>query len=233
MVRTQNPTAHAVRRDSFVDAAQGFIQSKGYEQMSIQDVLDELGASKGAFYHYFDSKQALLQAVVDRMVDAAVAAQTPLVMDPTVSAPEKIHGLFAGISRYKNARPELMTAILETWMSDDNAVVRERVWRGVSARLTPMLAEIVRQGNTEGHFDVGSPDDSAAILMALTMGLNQRAIELYVARQAGTITLEDVERTIGAYVEAFDRVLAAPPGSVVPVDLAVVRQWFGKQEIAT
>jgi len=221
MVRTQNPTAHAVRRDSFVDAAQGFIQSKGYEQMSIQDVLDELGASKGAFYHYFDSKQALLQAVVDRMVDAAVAA------------PVKIHGLFAGISRYKNARPELMAAILETWMSDDNAVVRERVWRGVSARLTPMLAEIVRQGNAEGNFNVGSPDDSAAILMALTMGLNQRAIELYVARQAGTITLEDVERTLGAYVEAFDRVLDAPPGSVVPVDLAVVRQWFGKQEIAT
>ena len=57
------PTAHAVRRDEFVDAAQRLIQSPGYEQMSVQDVLDELGASKGAFYHYFDSKEALLEAV--------------------------------------------------------------------------------------------------------------------------------------------------------------------------
>ena len=69
MARTLNPAAHAVRRDAFVDAAQRLIQAKGYEEMSIQDVLDELGASRGAFYHYFDSKAALLEAVVERMVD--------------------------------------------------------------------------------------------------------------------------------------------------------------------
>ena len=60
MARTLDPAAHALRRDEFVDAAQRLIQSRGYEQMSIQDVLDELGASKGAFYHYFDSKEGLL-----------------------------------------------------------------------------------------------------------------------------------------------------------------------------
>ena len=60
MARTVNATVYAVRRDAFIDAAQRLIQAKGYEQMSIQDVLDELDASTGAFYHYFDSKAALL-----------------------------------------------------------------------------------------------------------------------------------------------------------------------------
>jgi AcrR family transcriptional regulator len=66
MARTLDPAAHALRRDAFVDAAQRLIQAKGYEQMSLQDVVDELDASRGAFYHYFDSKVALLEAVVRR-----------------------------------------------------------------------------------------------------------------------------------------------------------------------
>ena len=65
MARTVDTGAHAVRREAFVDTAQRLMQAKGYEQMSVQDVLDELDASRGAFYHYFDSKAALLEAVVD------------------------------------------------------------------------------------------------------------------------------------------------------------------------
>ena len=65
MARILNLAVHTVRREAFVEAAQRLMQSRGYQQMSIQDVLDELQASRGAFYHYFDSKQALLEAVID------------------------------------------------------------------------------------------------------------------------------------------------------------------------
>src|SRR5262249_60651126 len=118
MARTVNPAAHALRRDAFVDAAQRLIQIQGYEQMSIQDVLDALDASRGAFYHYFDSKVALLEAVVERMVDQSTAALRPLVDDPDRAALEKLAGLFAGVARWKAARGELMIAVLEVWFSD-------------------------------------------------------------------------------------------------------------------
>ena len=62
-----------------MEAAQRLLQTKGYEAMSIQDLLQELGASRGAFYHYFDSKQALLEAVVDRITDAALANAAPVI----------------------------------------------------------------------------------------------------------------------------------------------------------
>jgi len=72
VARTVNLEVHKVRRDAFLDIAQRLIVTKGYEQMSIQDVLDELEASRGALYHYFDSKQALLDGVVERFADGAV-----------------------------------------------------------------------------------------------------------------------------------------------------------------
>ena len=101
MARTVNTAVHAVRREAFLDAAQGLIQAKGYEQMSIQDVLDELDASRGAFYHYFDSKAALLEAVIDRMAVAAMATVAPIVDDPKLPATEKLTRLFSGMARYK------------------------------------------------------------------------------------------------------------------------------------
>src|ERR1700724_1817144 len=82
VARTVNATLHTVRRDAFLDVAQRLVETKGYEAMSVQDVLDELDASKGAFYHYFDSKQALLEAVVERFADGAIASLAPVLNDP-------------------------------------------------------------------------------------------------------------------------------------------------------
>jgi len=101
VARTINQTVHTIRREAFVDPAQRLIQAKGFEQMSVQDVLDELDASRGAFHHYFDSKVALLEAVVERMVVGGMAALEPILADPHLSAVEKLRRLFAGVNQFK------------------------------------------------------------------------------------------------------------------------------------
>jgi len=88
MARTVDPVAYAARREAFVDAALKVIQAKGYEQLSVQDVIAEVGASKGAFFHYFDSKSALLAAIVDRMVEVATRSVAPIAADPQLTALE-------------------------------------------------------------------------------------------------------------------------------------------------
>ena len=127
MARTVNAEVHTVRREAFVDAAERLMQTRGYEQMSVQDVLDDLGASRGAFYHYFDSKQALLEAVLDRMVDAGLGSVAPVVDDPTLVAAAKLRKIFSGIVQFKTDRKALVLSVLEVWLSDDNAIVREKL----------------------------------------------------------------------------------------------------------
>src|SRR5260370_19469356 len=115
MARTVNPTRHSVRRDAFLDVAQQLVETKGYEAMSIQDVLDALEVSKGAFYHYFDSKQALLEAVVDRFADGGMAAIEPILSDPRPPAINKLERLFGGIAGLKAERKEPLAATREVW----------------------------------------------------------------------------------------------------------------------
>ncbi len=219
--------ASSTRACGGIKAAQRLIQSKGYEQMSIQDVLDELDASRGAFYHYFDSKGALLTAVVDRMSDAVVESLAPVVTDPAVPALAKLEGMFARIARWKGERTELLVALLRTWMADDNAIVREKFRQGLVRRYVPLLASIIRQGRAEGTFDTGDPDAVARVVVSWLQGTNEAAAELFFARQAGAISFDDVERSVGAYVSALERTLGLPPGSVALVDRPTLHQWYG------
>src|ERR1017187_7375348 len=191
--RTVNAEARAIRREAFVEVALRLIQAKGYEQMSVQDVLDELDASRGAFYHYFESKMALLEAAVDHIVAAALEAVSPIVADPALSAPQKLERLFSGIAGWKAERRELMLALLNVWYSDDNAIVRDRGRRSTVIGLVPLLSSIVERGRGEGRFSAISPDGAARAVVTLILGAQDMAVELFFARQAGEISFDVVE----------------------------------------
>src|ERR1700694_243872 len=167
MPRTVNIETHKVRRDAFLDVAQRLIETKGYEQMSIQDVLDELETSRGALYHYFDSKQALLDGVVDRFADRGMSAVAPIMADPDLPALRKLERVLGGIASFKAEQKQLVLAIMEVWNSDGNALVREKVRRLSAIWLGPLLSAIIRQGIDEGVVTSDSPDETARVLVYL------------------------------------------------------------------
>ncbi|HKV89078.1 MAG TPA: TetR/AcrR family transcriptional regulator [Candidatus Dormibacteraeota bacterium] len=226
MARTLNTAVYTIRREAFVDAAQRLMQTSGYEQMSIQDLLDELDASRGAFYHYFDSKQALLEAVIERMVDAALAAVQPMVDYPNLTALEKLKGVFGGIGRWKTERRALVLSLVKVWMSDDNALLRQKFRHRVTARMVPVLAGIVEQGVEERVFNAKSPADTANVLLILLLGFQDIATELFIQRQANSIDYEAVISTFSGYTDAFERILGAPPGSIEMIDEEIMQAWF-------
>ena len=226
MARTLNPEVHAVRRDSFVDAAQRLIGAKGYERMSVQDVLDEVDASRGAFYHYFDSKTALLDAIVERMVDEGIATFGPSAADPTKSALDKFEALFAGIAEYKAGQRDLILGFARAWIADENAIVREHLRRSIVPRLEPLLLAIIEQGVAEGVFAVSSTREAARVLVVLLQAMNEDATRLFVDVDNGVVPLGAFESRVVAYAEALERILGAEPGSLRLPGSAVIQDWY-------
>jgi AcrR family transcriptional regulator len=227
MPRTLNLAEHTVKREAFVDAALGLMQAHGYERMSIQDVLDRVGASRGAFYHYFDSKQQLLGAMVDRIADQALSSLSPVVDDPRLSAIAKFEHFFKGIARYKTDRKALMLEFVKVWRSDDNAVVLHHLRHSMVEKIAPILSRIIEQGVAEEVFGVDSPEETARILMTLMTGFQDFATDLFIARQDGTVSFEDAKRSLTSFGRAFERILGAAPGSIPIVDEPTLLEWFG------
>src|SRR5919204_3346182 len=102
MARILKKEEHTAKRNEILDVALRLVYSKGYDKMTIQDILDELRISKGAFYHYFDSKADVLEALVERMVVEQVEPLLfSIVQDPHLTALEKLQGYFDTSVRWK------------------------------------------------------------------------------------------------------------------------------------
>jgi AcrR family transcriptional regulator len=224
--RTVNPESHASRRDEFIDAGQRLIQSKGYEQLSIDDVLAETGASKGAFYHYFGSKQGLLEAVIERMVKGGIEVVGAVVSKPNLSAVDKLHTYFSTLAAYKAEQKEFVLRLLEVWYSDDNAIVREKFRKEVVQLVTPHFATIIRQGVAEGAFTLTQPEQMARVVLSLMLDTGDEAGELYLARHTGQISLDEVRQRISTYELALERLLGVPAGTLHLVEESTLQEWF-------
>ena len=162
-----------LRRAEILDAARQLIYTKGYEQMTIQDILDALKISKGAFYHYFDSKPALMEALIERMLSEALDVLNPILNDTGLSAVEKFQRYFAAAAAWKTDQKAFVLALLRVWYADENAIVRQKTYTTTIKRVAPLLGQIIQQGIREGVFNTPYPDQAGEVILTLMQGLGE------------------------------------------------------------
>jgi TetR/AcrR family transcriptional regulator, transcriptional repressor for nem operon len=231
MPRVVKEDDYAARRNEILDVARKLVYTKGYEEMSIQDILDEMKISKGAFYHYFDSKPALLEALIERMSDEAGATILPIFNDPGLSALEKLCRYFSSAVQWKSAQKDFMMALLRVWYSDTNGVIRQKVFSKMLKLVAPPFSQVIRQGIREGTLSTPFPEQATEIILYLILGLGDKFGEIILEHDAGTSNLSTEERfhvmqeAVVAYTDALERVLGAVHGSMQLMDDASIRIW--------
>jgi AcrR family transcriptional regulator len=236
MARIVKEEEYAARRNEILDATQRLVYAKGYEQMSVQDILDALQISKGAFYHYFGSKGEALDSLVERMVvEEVVPLLQSVVQDPELSAIDKLHRYFDTAIRWKSGRKDLMLELLRVWLSDENAIVRQKLLNMALEHVTPLLTEIIQQGIRESTFTTSYPEQTCQVIYYILMGLSGSILELLISDDSER-DAERVKRTVADYANALnettERLLGAPAGSMHLIDLKTLEGWFPAQETA-
>jgi AcrR family transcriptional regulator len=217
---------YAVRRNEILDATYRLVVTKGYEQMTIQDILDDLHISKGAFYHYFASKQELLEAMIERMLADIQQVLQPIIQDDRLLALEKFQRVFDTIARTKNAQKSFVVALLRIWYTDENAIVRQKLRAIVIQQVAPLLAVLIRQGIREGIFSTRYPEQSGEVVLSVVYDLSETLGMLMLACGPAQADLAHIENTIGAFTEALERILGAPDASLHLVDLDMMKEWL-------
>lgn len=90
--------AHRIaRRDAIMDAAQRVFARNGYRGTSISDIITESGLSTGAIYSYFDGKDAIFRAVVERVLTTRTLAITRDPNLPPRSPGEMLQDVIEGM----------------------------------------------------------------------------------------------------------------------------------------
>lgn len=218
------------RYNEFLDVAQRLFYQKGYEQTSVQEIIQEIGVAKGLFYYYFSSKTDLLDAMINRMMLQAIAMLQPLVEDPTMDALTKLGRFFDRTQSWKLANKALMLELTRVMYRDDNILLRTKFSATAMPHIVPLLAAIVRQGVEEGVFNVEHPDESAEILLELGQAMSGAVANFLLSPRPDDaefeVWLAGIERRVRSYERGIERILGAAPYSICLITDDQLHEWF-------
>jgi AcrR family transcriptional regulator len=232
MARIVKEEEYTARRNEILNAALQLVYSKGYDKMTVQDILDQLNMSKGAFYHYFDSKVAVLEAVVERMATEQVKPMfLAIVQDPQLPALEKLHQYFYMSTSWKTSNRALLTELMQIWYSDENALARQKMLNMTVQHLGPIFTEIIKQGVREGVFSTPYPEVASEVTINLIHDLAYASGQMLMSPEVKqSDNLRQVETLYAAYSDALERVLGAPKGSIQFMAAEALKVWFSSDD---
>jgi AcrR family transcriptional regulator len=192
---------HDVRRNEILTAAETLFVTKGYEKTTINDILERVEIGKGTFYHYFQSKEEVMNAVIDRTITGYTEAAEAVIRDETLNAGQKFAAIVLGKMEGVPQRQE----IIEELHQDGNAAFHQKSLTETILALSPLLAEAVKQGISEGVFDTPYPLETVELLLAASQFLFDRGIFSWANA--------DMVRRVEAFMYNAELLLGAEHGS--------------------
>ncbi len=190
-----------VRRQEIIDAAKELFLGQTYEKTTTGQVMEVLGIAKGTIYHYFSSKEQLLEAVVDDLAEGYSKQRESDLADAEGDALARLAVLFS-----PDRRSEDHEATIQNLHKPGNVKLHTRLLAVLVLRLAPVVAELVVQGCEEGVFQTEHPLEVAELLLSGIQFLTDDGFYPWDD--------EDLGRRAQAIPSMVERLLGAEPGSV-------------------
>jgi AcrR family transcriptional regulator len=134
-----------------------------------------VGVAQGTFYYYIESKDDILNAVIDRYTMRYVEFVRTIVDDDSMSALQKFQSMIDEFLSLKNRKKQF-----SKYLNIEEKVARHERFRGdMETSFSPLVLRIVKQGIREGVFDVDHPKETTELIVLIVDRLitNVRRIE--------------------------------------------------------
>jgi AcrR family transcriptional regulator len=160
-------------RARLLDSALGQFALKGYQATSVDDICSGAAVSKGAFYHHFESKQALFLHLLNSWLETIdhnlAALQRPNAPQTLLTITEILPDVLA-------AAKDQLPLFLEFWLQ---ASRDEKVWQ---ASIEPYhhfrqyFAGVIAQGTAEGTLRDVNTQVAGQVILSMAVGILLQAL---------------------------------------------------------
>ena len=150
MASTTRQQAAADKRRQILDAAVRVFARQGFHQCRVSDIADEAGVAYGLVYHYFDSKEEVLDTLFLERWDVLLAMIAELDAREELSPREKLYGIASFIFDSYRHDPELMKVIIVEVTRAANSFGRTHLDKIREAY--DGIRKIVEEGQSSGEF---------------------------------------------------------------------------------
>lgn len=189
------------RRKEILDTAEGLFRMKGYDRCTVNDILKEVGIAKGTFYHYFNSKEEVLDVIVSRYKEIVVSRVSEILKKEDISPEEKLLRAFMAMRITSQIDNDMLSDIHKT----ENALLHQKILNQIVMGMAPVLVEIIEEGIKKGVWNCRYPLEYMQIFLASSLTLTDEGIFQFdgIAQM----------RVMAALISMLEKILNVPEDS--------------------
>lgn len=189
-----------VRLNEILDACQGLFFSKGYENTTINDVLRRVEIGKGTFYHYFKSKEEVLDAIIMRLIKSKLEVIEYIANKEGMNATDKIAAML--FAQKPQDQQEIDT--ITNMHTSANALIHQKAIQKTISDLSPVFAKVIEQGISEKVFFNPFPKETSELLLMAQFVFDDG---LFIWSK------EELMNRVHAYIYGMEVLLSAKKGT--------------------
>lgn len=193
-----------VKYDRILDALQELLENQKMQTISVSEIAQTAGIGKGSIYYYFPSKDAILEALVERNYEKPLRTAKALAYQTDISPFTRMAMIFQAC---RNSSTEFVKSEDSAGSgAQEKALLHQKYINHIITELKPVLAEIIRQGIRLGDIRFSYPEELAEIvLIILTVKIDNTLVPS---------TKEEIENTINALISLLEKGTDNPSGSL-------------------
>ena len=210
-------------RNEFLRAAEYLFRQKGYDQTSVQDILDMTHGSKGGFYHHFPSKDAILQTLCSQRAEQFKAHAEEMIRN-TDSRMTRINQILHEANPLRKEESSFIRILLPLLNRADGLTVRAVYQDTLISSFSDLLQSEILMGTRDGTLYPCSPDLAVPILCLNNACWTEASQLLSGALQEKVkCTYAMLQQITVRYRRSIELLLDAPYGSI---ELAYSEDWL-------
>ncbi|MDT4761146.1 TetR/AcrR family transcriptional regulator [Sphaerochaeta sp. PS] len=192
---------HDDRRNEILDTAEKLFYVKGYGRCTVNDILTAIGIAKGTFYHYFTSKEEVLDSIVARYTEMIINRVNGILAASDISLEEKLMGMFMAM---KITNP-IDSEMLDDMHKVENVLLHQKMLNQIVMAMAPLLAMVVDEGVGKGVWNCRYPLQYMQIFLASSLSLTDEGIF--------ALDGESQMKIMAALISLLEKMLQAPEDS--------------------
>ena len=212
-----------IKKQEILNTAEELFCKNGYEETSVQDILDRIQSSKGSFYHHFISKEAVLESICRRRAKE-VFERTDSLTNESECVSENLNILLSGMIPFRNDIFKFLMMILPIFRLTEGRMVKAAFCDALANEFESAVYQQLILGNHSGEIACQTPDLTARLLIDVINHLWTKICDIIlISEEGGNVAdISEILRITDCFRLVAERMISLQYGTLKLIDIPTI-----------
>ncbi len=190
------------RKNEILDVAERLFGTKGFDNTSTSDILNETGIARGTLYYHFQSKEEILDAMIRRMMNRLIDKAETIAAQKDVPVLRRLTMMLLSLNVSDG---QFGQEVLKQMHKPQNALMHQKIEKRLLSDINPIISDLIKEGTEQGICQTDYPKEAAEMTF------------LYASTVFDGLTeygKEEKQRKAEAFIYNLERLLNMEQGSL-------------------